>query len=356
MPNILKLIGSGVIFGDKIKQLFTIAKKQGFAIPAINCIGTDSINASLEVASKLRSPVIIQFSYSGSSFIAGKKINATKGSILGAISGALHVHNVAKDYNVPVILHTDHCSKKMLPWVDALIIEGEKTFKKTGKPLFSSHMVDLSLESLKENIDISSKYLKKIHKLNMILEIELGCTGGEEDGIDNQNLHHSKLYTTPEDVTYAYENLKKIGSNFIIAASFGNCHGVYRFGNIKLKPEILKLSQEHVSKKFNLQKYPLNFVFHGGSGSNISDIQLAIKYGVVKINIDTDAQWATWKGILDFYKENKKYLQTQLGNPKGKDCPNKKFYDPRNWLRCAQISMRDKLEEIFYQLNAVNVL
>lgn len=345
-----------MIFGDKIKQLFTIAKTQGFAIPAINCIGTDSINASLEVASKLRSPVIIQFSYSGASFIAGKKINSAQGSILGAISGALHVHNVAKHYNIPVILHTDHCSKKMLPWIDSLIKEGEKNLKNTGKPLFSSHMIDLSLEPLKENIEISSQYLKKMHALNMMLEIELGCTGGEEDGINNQNLHRSKLYTKPEDVTYAYENLKKIGSNFIIAASFGNCHGVYRFGNIKLKPEILKLSQQYIAEKFGLDKYPLNFVFHGGSGSNISDIQLSIKYGVVKINIDTDTQWATWKGILNFYKKNKNYLHSQLGNPEGKDCPNKKFYDPRNWLRYAQISMMKKLEKIFYQLNAVNVL
>ncbi|MDQ1237627.1 MAG: class II fructose-bisphosphate aldolase [Wigglesworthia glossinidia] len=356
MQNILKSIGSGVIFGNKIKQLFDIAKIKGFAIPAINCIGTDSINASLEAASKLRAPIIIQFSYSGSSFIAGKKINSIRGSVLGAISGALHVHNVAKDYNIPVILHTDHCSKKMLPWIDALIIEGKKHFQKTGIPLFSSHMIDLSAENLKENINISSMYLTNISPLNMMLEIELGCTGGEEDGINNQNLHRSKLYTKPEDVVYAYENLIKIGNNFIIAASFGNCHGVYRFGNIKLKPEILKFSQQCVAKKFGLPHNPLNLVFHGGSGSDIKDIKRAIKYGIVKINIDTDTQWATWKGILDFYKKNKNYLYTQLGNPEGSDSPNKKFYDPRNWLRCAQLSMIDKLEAIFYHLNSVNIL
>uniref|UniRef100_A0A1B0C155 fructose-bisphosphate aldolase n=1 Tax=Glossina palpalis gambiensis TaxID=67801 RepID=A0A1B0C155_9MUSC len=320
MQNILKSIGSGVIFGNKIKQLFDIAKIKGFAIPAINCIGTDSINASLEAASKLRAPIIIQFSYSGSSFIAGKKINSIRGSVLGAISGALHVHNVAKDYNIPVILHTDHCSKKMLPWIDALIIEGKKHFQKTGIPLFSSHMIDLSAENLKENINISSMYLTNISPLNMMLEIELGCTGGEED------------------------------------ASFGNCHGVYRFGNIKLKPEILKFSQQCVAKKFGLPHNPLNLVFHGGSGSDIKDIKRAIKYGIVKINIDTDTQWATWKGILDFYKKNKNYLYTQLGNPEGSDSPNKKFYDPRNWLRCAQLSMIDKLEAIFYHLNSVNIL
>ncbi|BAC24452.1 fba [Wigglesworthia glossinidia endosymbiont of Glossina brevipalpis] len=356
MSNILDSINTGVIYGKDIEKLFSFAKEKKFAIPAINCIGTDSINAALEAASIYRSPIIIQFSHGGSSFIAGKKMNCNKGAILGAISGALHVHNISKEYKIPVILHTDHCSKNILPWIDELLKESEKRFFNFGKPLFSSHMIDLSSEPLEENIKISKKYLEKMKRLNIILEIELGCTGGEEDGIIGEKANDNKLYTNPKDVCYAYENLTKVGSNFIVAASFGNCHGVYNPGNVKLKPCILQLSQEYVSKKFRLNKNPLNLVFHGGSGSSYEDIKKSIEYGVIKMNIDTDTQWATWNGVLNFYKKNKNYLKSQLGNPEGKNKPNKKFYDPRNWISHAKNSMIIKLKSIFKLLNSINVL
>lgn len=356
--KIFDVIKPGVITGNDIKIIFDIAKKNNFAIPAINCIGIDSINASLETASKLRSPIIIQFSYGGSIFIAGKglKINNHISAALGAISGAIHIHNIAEYYNIPVIIHTDHCSKKFLPWIDYLLDVGEKYFISTGKPLFSSHMVDLSKEPIKNNIKISAKYLRRMSKLNMTLEIELGCTGGEEDGIDNTNINLSSLYTQPKDVSYAYEKLSSISSNFTIAASFGNIHGVYKNGTVKLMPKILYESQKYVSKKFSLPEKTLNFVFHGGSGSSLEEIKESINYGVVKMNIDTDTQWYTWKGVLKYYKKNKQFLQKQLGNPKGINIPNKKFYDPRIWIRFGQKSMIKCLERYFFLLNAVNVL
>lgn len=363
MGKKLKLLNSiqpGVVTGDECHAIFELAKEKKFAIPAVNCIGTDSINTVLETASRVKSPVIIQFSYGGSSFIAGYKKVLSKNnedqSIIGAVSGALHVHLMSKYYKVPVILHTDHCSKEMLPWINGLIKEGKKHYQNFGKPLFTSHMIDLSKENLQENISICSNYLKKIRKLNMMLEIELGCTGGEEDGIDNTKIDKKLLYTQPEDVNYAYEKLIKISKKFTIAASFGNVHGVYQPGNVNLKPSILKNSQKYISTKHNLKKLPLNLVFHGGSGSDLKDIHESIKYGIVKMNIDTDMQWASWKGILNFYKKNKDFLQKQLGNRNGENVPNKKYYDPRSWIKKSQESMSKRLEKTFKELNAFNIL
>ncbi len=359
MSKIFDFVKPGVITGDDVQKVFAIAKENNFALPAVNCVGTDSINAVLEAAAKVRAPVIVQFSNGGAAFIAGKglKTEVPQGAaILGAISGAHHVHQMAEHYGVPVILHTDHCAKKLLPWIDGLLDAGEKHFAKTGKPLFSSHMIDLSEESLEENIEICSKYLARMAKIDMTLEIELGCTGGEEDGVDNSHMDASALYTQPQDVDYAYEKLNAISPRFTIAASFGNVHGVYKPGNVKLTPTILRDSQEYVCKKHNLPHNSLNFVFHGGSGSTAAEIKESVGYGVIKMNIDTDTQWANWDGILQFYKKNEAYLQGQLGNPEGADKPNKKFYDPRVWLRAAQSSMVTRLELAFKELNAIDRL
>ncbi|CAG9000133.1 MAG: Fructose-bisphosphate aldolase class 2 [Candidatus Celerinatantimonas neptuna] len=358
MSKIFDAVKPGVITGDDVQKVFKIAKENNFALPAVNCVNTDSINAVLEAAAKVKSPVIVQFSNGGAGFFAGKgvKLEGQQPQILGAIVGAKHVHTMAEHYGVPVILHTDHAAKKLLPWIDGLLDAGEEHFAKTGKPLFSSHMLDLSEESLVENIEISSKYLTRMAKMGMTLEIELGCTGGEEDGVDNSHMDASSLYTQPEDVAYAYEKLNAISPRFTIAASFGNVHGVYKPGNVVLKPTILRDSQKYVSEKFNLPEKSLNFVFHGGSGSTLEEIREAIGYGVIKMNIDTDTQWATWEGILNYYKENEAYLQGQIGNPKGDDQPNKKFYDPRVWLRAGEVSMIKRLERAFNDLNAIDVL
>ncbi|XBC38595.1 MAG: class II fructose-bisphosphate aldolase [Buchnera aphidicola (Melaphis rhois)] len=359
MCNISKFIQPGVVNGNDALKIFKIAKENLFAIPSINCIGHDSINIVLETAKKVNSPVAIQFSYGGSIFIAGKGLKKNKihqQAVLGAISGAQHVHLMAKHYEIPVILHTDHCNKNMLPWIDELIKEGKRYFRINDTPLFTSHMIDLSHEPLEFNLNICSKYLKKIKNINMMLEIELGCTGGEEDGIDNTDIDNSFLYTKPVDVNLAYERLSPISPCFTIAASFGNIHGVYRSGNVHLKPIILKNSQKYVREKHNLSFNPLNFVFHGGSGSSLEDIQQSIQYGVVKMNVDTDVQWAAWKGILEFYKKNKTYLQNQLGNPLGSDKPNKKYYDPRTWIRASQKSVAHYLQYIFKVLNSYNTL
>ncbi|VAX77061.1 Fructose-bisphosphate aldolase class 2 [Serratia symbiotica] len=359
MSKIFDFVKPGVITSDDVQKVFSVAKENHFALPAVNCLGTDSINAVLETAAKVRSPVIVQFSNGGAAFMAGKgiKTNDPQGAaILGAISGANHVHLMAEHYGVPVILHTDHCAKQLLPWLDGLLTAGEKHFTKTGKPLFSSHMIDLSAESLEENISICSQYLVRMAKIGMTLEIELGCTGGEEDGVDNSNMNASVLYTHPEDVAFSYDRLRAISPRFMIAASFGNVHGVYKPGNVKLTPTILRDSQEYVSKKNKLPHNSLNFVFHGGSGSSVADIKESISYGVIKINIDTDTQWASWDGILQYYKANEAYLQSQLGNPTGALHPNKKYYDPRVWLRAAQTSMVARLEQACKDLNAVGVL
>ncbi|WP_143873342.1 class II fructose-bisphosphate aldolase [Catenovulum sediminis] len=349
---------AGVATGEQLQTLLQLAKQQGFAYPAVNVVGTQSVNATLEAAKKANSPVIIQFSNGGAGFFIGKGsgLDSQQAAIEGAIAGAHYVHYAAKVYGVPVILHTDHAAKKLLPWIDGLLDAGEAFYQQTGKPLFSSHMIDLSEESLEENIEICSRYLARMSKIDMTLEIELGCTGGEEDGVDNTGIDSSALYTQPEDVAYAYEKLSAISHNFTIAASFGNVHGVYKPGNVKLRPEILKNSQAHVCEKFDLTPNSLDFVFHGGSGSDLKDIQAAISYGVIKMNIDTDTQWASWHGVLDYYKQNESYLQNQIGNPEGEDKPNKKYYDPRAWLRKAEESMASRLAKTFADLNCVNRL
>lgn len=351
--GVLDIVKAGVISGDELNKVYDYAKAEGFAIPAVNVVGTDSINAVLEAAKKVNSPVIIQFSNGGAKFYAGK--NCPNGEVLGAISGAKHVHLLAKAYGVPVILHTDHAARKLLPWIDGLI-EANAQYKKThGQALFSSHMLDLSEESLEENLSTCEVYLQKLDALGVALEIELGCTGGEEDGVDNTGIDNSKLYTQPEDVAFAYERLGKISDKFSIAASFGNVHGVYKPGNVSLQPEILKNSQKFVKDKFALNSdKPINFVFHGGSGSELKDIKDAVSYGVIKMNIDTDTQWAFWDGVREYELKNRVYLQGQIGNPEGDDKPNKKYYDPRVWLRSGEESMIKRLEVAFEDLNCIN--
>jgi len=356
VQKVLDVIKPGVVWGKDIMELFGIAKENGFAMPAVNVVGTNSINAVLEAAKTVNSPVMIQFSNGGGQFYAGKGLpnDHQEASIAGCISGAMHIHQVAEMYGVPVIIHTDHAAKKLLPWVDGLLEAGEKHFKQHGKPLFSSHMLDLSEEPLKENIEICKKYLERMSKIGMVLEIELGVTGGEEDGVDNTGVDNSRLYTQPEDVAYAYEELSKISHQFTIAASFGNVHGVYKPGNVKLQPIILKNSQDYIQKKFNTGTKPVSFVFHGGSGSSRDEIREAVSYGVVKMNIDTDTQWAFWDGVHQYYLKKKDYLQGQIGNPEGDDKPNKKYYDPRAWLREGEKAIIERLKIAFEDLNCTN--
>ena len=346
----------GLVFGSALEDLYHYAKENKFAIPAVNVIGTNSVNGVLETAKLVNSPVIIQFSNGGGQFYAGKslKLDNDKAAALGAISGAHHIQMIAEHYGVPVVIHTDHAAKKLLPWIDHMLEAGEVNFKANKKPLFSSHMLDLSEESLEENIEISSKYFKRMSSMQTGIEIELGVTGGEEDGVDNSHIDNSKLYTQPEDVAYAYAHLKEVGSNFTIAASFGNVHGVYKSGNVKLSPVILKNSQDFVQKKYATGAKPVSFVFHGGSGSLQSEIREAIDYGVIKMNIDTDMQWAYWEGIKNFYEDKKAYLQSQLGNPEGPEAPNKKYYDPRVWLRKGEDSFVKRLKVAFEDLNNIN--
>ena len=338
---------SGVLHGGEVTELLDYANKNKFALPAVNVAGTNSVNAVLQTAKELNAPVIIQFSNSGGSFFAGKQLDNTnqKSAISGCISGAYHVHLMAKEYGVPVILHTDHCAKKLLPWIDGLLEEGEEFYKKEGLPLYSSHMLDLSEEPIEEN---------RMSKMGMTIEIEIGITGGEEDGVDNTDVDASKLYTQPEEVNYAYEKLIKISPNFTIAAAFGNVHGVYKPGNVKLTPKILKKSQEYIEDKHKLDPNPINFVFHGGSGSTTKEIREAINYGVIKMNLDTDMQWAFCKGVNDYHTKNQAYLKKQIGNPDGDDLPNKKYYDPRKWLLEGEKSMIDRLRKSFSDLNNIN--
>jgi fructose-bisphosphate aldolase class II len=358
MSETTKRFAPGVVTGDGVSEIFRHANENNYALPAVNVVGTNSVNAVLETAKAVNSPVIIQFSNGGAIFYAGKSLsNANQqAAIAGGISGAMHVHQMAALYDVPVILHTDHCAKKLLPWIDGLIEAGERYFDQHGKPLYSSHMLDLSEEPIEENIEISAKYFERMAKIGMTLEIELGVTGGEEDGVDNSDVDSSKLYTQPEEVAYAYEELSKISPNFTIAAAFGNVHGVYKPGNVKLEPKILRNSQNYIQEKFNTGALPVNFVFHGGSGSSREEIREAIEYGAIKMNIDTDMQWSTWEGILKYYKEKEGYLQSQLGNPDGPDSPNKKFYDPRVWLRRGEESMIQRLKLAFEDLNCINQL
>lgn len=347
---------AGVLFGEELEALYKDAKANKFALPAVNTIGTDSINATLETAAKVNSPVIVQFSNGGAQFIAGKGMPNDKlqANIAGAISGALHIHNVAKYYGVPVVLHTDHAAHKWLPWISALIDAGKDFHKEKGRPLFSSHMLDLSEESLEENIGTSVEYFKRMQPLGMGIEIELGVTGGEEDGVDNSGIENDKLYTQPQHVAYAYEELGKVGNLFTVAAAFGNVHGVYSPGNVELRPEILRNSQEYIQQQYTTAEKPVYFVFHGGSGSPKEQIAEALGYGVIKMNIDTDLQFAFWEGVLKYYQKNEGYLQAQLGNPEGADKPNKKYYDPRVWLRKGQETFVTRLEEAFTDLNCIN--
>ena len=351
--GVLDVVKAGVLSGDDVTRLYKYAKEQGFAIPAVNVVGSDSVNAVLEAAKTAKSPVIIQFSNGGAGFYAGKACG--NADVLGAVAGAQHVHLLSKAYGVPVILHTDHAARKLLPWIDELVKFSREYKKAHSVPLFSSHMLDLSEEGLEENLSTCERYLKELSELGISLEIELGVTGGEEDGVDNTGVDNALLYTQPEDVAQAYERLSKISDRFSIAASFGNVHGVYKPGNVVLRPEILKNSQAYVADKFQtLTDKPVNFVFHGGSGSELQDIKDAVSYGVVKMNIDTDTQWAFWDGVRAYELKNRAYLQGQIGNPEGDDKPNKKYYDPRKFLRAGEESMVKRLLTAFEDLNCLN--
>lgn len=352
--KIFDFVKPGVASGEDVQKIFAIAKANHFALPAVNVVGTNSINAILEAAKVANSPIIVQFSNGGAEFYAGKALSGLQAGVLGAISGALHVHTLAQAYGVVVILHTDHAARKLLPWIDALLGASEDHFAKTGNPLYSSHMLDLSEESLVENVETCVAYLKRMSKIGMTLEIELGCTGGEEDGVDNTHMDNSALYTQPKDVAYAYEELSKISPNFTIAASFGNVHGVYKPGNVHLTPKILDNSQKYIEEKFKTASKPVNFVFHGGSGSELKDISEAVGYGVIKMNIDTDTQWAFWDGVKGYVEKYNPYLQGQIGNPEGEDKPNKKYYDPRKWLRAGEEEVKARLLQAYSDLNCMN--
>lgn len=354
--KISEKIKPGVVTGNDVQTLLDIAQENHFAIPAVNVVGTNSVNAVMEAAKEANSPVMIQFSNGGAVFWAGKTMSNEnqKAAILGGIAGAKHVHIMAEHYGVPVILHTDHAAKKLLPWIDGLLDAGERHFERYGKPLYSSHMLDLSEEPIEENIEICKKYLARMSKMGMTLEIELGVTGGEEDGVDNSQVDNSLLYSQPEEVAYAYAELMKVSDKFTIAAAFGNVHGVYKPGNVILQPKILKNSQDYIQEKYSTKNQPVHFVFHGGSGSSQEEIREAISYGVIKMNIDTDTQWAFWTGIKDYYETNKGYLQGQIGNPEGEDKPNKKKYDPRVWLREAEKTMVARLKEAYEDLNCID--
>ena len=348
----------GVVTGRDVQTIFQFAKQNQFALPAVNVIGNNSVNTVLETAAELNSPVIIQFSNGGAQFNAGKSLDNSnqQAAIAGAVAGAKHIHELAELYGATVILNTDHCAKKLLPWIDGLLDAGEKFYQETGKPLYSSHMIDLSEEPLEENIALCKTYLERMSKMDMTLEIELGITGGEEDGVDNSDVDVSKLYTQPEEVAYAYEQLMKVSNQFTVAAAFGNVHGVYKPGNVKLTPKILKNSQEYISEKYGVPTNTVDFVFHGGSGSTVEEIREAIGYGVIKMNIDTDLQYAFTEGIRDYMNDKIDYLKTQIGNPEGSDQPNKKYYDPRKWLRLGEETFKQRLIKAFEDLNNINTL
>ena len=351
-------IKPGVATGKEVQAIFKHAKENGYALPAVNVIGSNTINGVLETAAKLNAPVILQFSNGGAQFNAGKGYanDNQQAAVAGAIAGAKHVHELAKRYGATVILHTDHCAKKLLPWIDGLLDASEEYYKEHGHSLFSSHMIDLSEEPIEENIELCKKYLERMSKMEMTLEIELGITGGEEDGVDNSDVDESKLYTQPEEVAYAYEELSKVSDQFTIAAAFGNVHGVYKPGNVKLTPKILKNSQEYISEKYNFPHNHIDFVFHGGSGSSVEEIRESIGYGVVKMNIDTDMQYAFMTGVRDYFADKTDYLQSQIGNPEGGEVPNKKYYDPRVWIRKGEETFVARLEKAFEDLNNVNTL
>lgn len=350
----LDIVKPGIVTGGDVTKLLNYAKENNFALPAVNVVNSGSVNAVLEAAKAVNSPVIVQFSNGGATFFAGKACPAKNKDVIGAISGAYHVKRMAEAYGIPVILHTDHAARKLLPWIDGLMEENERHFKQFGCSLFSSHMIDLSEEPLEENLATCVSYFERMAKVGMTLEVELGVTGGEEDGVDNTHVDNASLYTQPSEVDEAYTRLNAISPNFTVAAAFGNVHGVYKPGNVKLTPIILKNSQDFIQETHKTAAKPVNFVFHGGSGSSRAEIREAVGYGAVKMNIDTDTQWATWEGVLNFYKKNEAYLQGQLGNPEGADSPNKKYYDPRVWLRKGEETMVDRLKVAFEDLNAVN--
>lgn len=350
---------AGVATGSLVKEIIQDAKENSYALPACNVIGSSSINAAMEAAVEVNSPIIIQFSNGGAAFNAGKGLksdNKFVPSIKGAVAGALHIHQLAEAYGATVILHTDHCAKNLLPWIDGIMDANEQHFQKNGKALFSSHMLDLSEESIEENMEISKRYLERMAKVGITLEVEIGITGGEEDGVDNTGVDNSLLYTQPEEVAYVYEQLKSVDDNFWIAAAFGNVHGVYKPGNVVLTPSILDNSQKYIEQKHQTGKNPVNFVFHGGSGSSLEEIREAISYGVIKMNIDTDLQFAFMEGVRKYFDEHEGYLQSQIGNPDGSDIPNKKYYDPRVWLRHGEVSFKDRLKQSFEDLNNINRL
>jgi len=347
---------SGVLTGDAVQAVFNDAQDNEYALPAVNVVGTNSVNAVLETAAAVNSPVMIQFSNGGGIFYAGKSLSneGQAAAIAGSVSGAKHVHAMAESYGVPVILHTDHAARKLLPWVDGMLDAGEKFHEAEGKPLYSSHMLDLSEEPIDDNLSTCKEYFSRMNALGMTIEIELGVTGGEEDGVDNTDIDSSRLYTQPEEVNQAYETLSEISGRFTVAAAFGNVHGVYKPGNVELTPKILLNSQDYIKEKHGLSGKPIHFVFHGGSGSSREHIREAIGYGVVKMNLDTDMQWAFWDGVHDYYKDKREYLQAQLGNPEGDDKPNKKFYDPRTWLRAGENAFVERLKRSFEDLNCIN--
>ena len=361
MSTLRRDFAPGVIVGNEVKEVFALAKAEGFALPAANVTGSNTMNAAMETAAKVNSPMIIQFSYSGAAFIAGKgiAINGVKGdqaSIAGALAGAAHVNALAEAYGARIILHTDHCAKDKLGWVDGLLDAGEAHYAAHGRPLFSSHMLDLSEEPMEENVATCKRYLERMAAIEMTLELELGITGGEEDGVDNTGADQADLYSKPEEVDFAFTELSEVSDRFTIAAAFGNVHGVYKPGNVKLRPTILRDSQEYIAAQHGLGPKPVDFVFHGGSGSSPEEIAEAISYGVVKMNIDTDLQWALWDGVRQYEADKHDYLQSQIGNPDGPDRPNKKLYDPRVWLRAAEESFGHRLEVAFGELGNVGTL
>jgi fructose-bisphosphate aldolase class II len=358
MSDIKDKIPAGVITGDKVQEVFAYAKANQFALPGVNVTSSSTVNAALEAARDINSPIIIQFSNGGAVFFAGKGLSndGQQAAIAGAVAGAHHIHQLAALYNARVILHTDHAAKKLLPWVDGMLDAGEAFYKVHGIPLYSSHMLDLSEEPIEENVEICKRYLERMSKIGMTLEIELGVTGGEEDGVDNTDVDSARLYTQPEEVAYAYEELMKVSDKFTVAAAFGNVHGVYKPGNVQLRPIILHNSQVYIQEKFGTGEKPINFVFHGGSGSSQEEIREALSYGAVKMNIDTDTQWAYWDGVRNYYAAKEGYLQGQIGNPDGEDIPNKKQYDPRVWIRKAEESFKARLNQAFEDLNNVNTL
>jgi fructose-bisphosphate aldolase class II len=358
MSGLRDEIAPGVVTGDDVQRLLAVAKANQFALPAVNVVGTNTVNAALETARDVNSPIMIQMSNGGATFFAGKGLSneSQRAAIAGAVSGAQHVRRMAELYGVPVIVHTDHAARKLLPWIDGLLDAGEAYYEEHGEPLFSSHMLDLSEEPLERNVETCKRYLERMSKIDMTLELELGITGGEEDGVDHSDVDSSRLYTQPEEVAYAYEELMKVSDKFTIAAAFGNVHGVYKPGAVTLRPKILRDCQTYIQEEYDTGDKPLNLVFHGGSGSSLEDIREAVSYGVIKFNIDTDTQWAFWNGVRHYVQENEAYLQSQIGNPEGDDLPNKKYYDPRKWLRKGEQSFKERLTQAFEDLNNINTL